>query len=78
VQLSNVLPVIQVDEKPHNYTNSSGLLRFLIHTAKTALQRGISARHWWCTSVILATQQAEIRRIVARSQPGQTVHKNLS
>jgi hypothetical protein len=28
--------------------------------------------------VILATQEAEIRRIVVQSQPGQVVHKPLS
>jgi hypothetical protein len=28
--------------------------------------------------VILATQEAEIRRIVVRSQPGQILHKTLS
>jgi ribosomal protein S21 len=29
-------------------------------------------------SVILATQEAEIRRIVVQSQPGQIVHQTLS
>jgi hypothetical protein len=33
---------------------------------------------WWLTSVILATQEAEIRRIMVRSQPGQIVHETLS
>jgi hypothetical protein len=28
---------------------------------------------WWLTSVILATQEAEIRRIAVRNQPGQIV-----
>jgi hypothetical protein len=28
-----------------------------------------SARYWWLTPVILATQKAEIRRIIIRSQP---------
>jgi hypothetical protein len=32
--------------------------------------------HWWLTPVILATQEAEIRRIVV--QLGQIVHKTLS
>jgi hypothetical protein len=27
-------------------------------------------RHWWLTPVILATQEAEIRRIVVQSSPG--------
>jgi hypothetical protein len=32
----------------------------------------------WLTPVILATQEAEIRRIVVQSQHKQTVHKTLS
>jgi hypothetical protein len=36
------------------------------------------SRCWWLTSVILATQEAEIRRITVQSQPGQIVHKMLS
>jgi hypothetical protein len=35
------------------------------------------ARHWWLTSVILAIQEAEIRRIMVRSQPIRTVLKTL-
>jgi hypothetical protein len=36
------------------------------------------ARYQWLTPVILATQEAEIRRIVVRSQPRQIVLKTLS
>jgi hypothetical protein len=36
------------------------------------------AGRWWLTPVILATQEAEIRRIEIRSQPGQIVHETLS
>jgi hypothetical protein len=32
----------------------------------------------WLTSVILATQEAEIREIEVPSQPGQIVHETLS
>jgi hypothetical protein len=34
--------------------------------------------HRWLTPVILATQEAEIRRITVRSQPGKIVHKILA
>jgi hypothetical protein len=37
-----------------------------------------SAIRQWFTSVILATQEAEIRRITVQSQPRQIVHKTLS
>jgi hypothetical protein len=36
------------------------------------------ARHRWLTPVILATQEAEVRRIVVRSQSRQIVLKTLS
>jgi hypothetical protein len=36
------------------------------------------ARHWWITPVILASPEAEIRKIVVRGQPGQIVRVTLS
>jgi hypothetical protein len=30
-----------------------------------------AARGWWLTPLFLATQEAEIRRIMVQSQPGQ-------
>jgi hypothetical protein len=38
----------------------------------------IFAGYRWLTSVILATQEAEIRRIMVQSQPGQIVQETLS
>jgi hypothetical protein len=32
----------------------------------------------WLTPIMLAIQEAEIRRIVVQSQPGQIVHKTIS
>jgi hypothetical protein len=36
------------------------------------------ARCWWLMPIILATQEAEIRKIEFQSQPGQIVHETLS
>jgi hypothetical protein len=36
------------------------------------------AGHWWLMSIILATQEAEIRRMVVQSQPRQIVLETLS
>jgi hypothetical protein len=44
----------------------------------SAILRKDSARCWWLTPVILATQEADIRRIMVQSQPGQIVHETLS
>jgi hypothetical protein len=38
----------------------------------------IGAGRQWLTPVILATQEAEIRRIAVGSQPRQIVHEALS
>jgi hypothetical protein len=37
-----------------------------------------TAGHQWLKPIILATQEAEMRRITVQSQPGQTVHETLS
>jgi hypothetical protein len=39
------------------------------------LRKSNTARCWWLTSVILATQEAEIRRITVQSQPRQIVRE---
>jgi ABC-type antimicrobial peptide transport system ATPase subunit len=38
----------------------------------------VIARRQWFTPVILATQEAAIRRITVQSQPGQIVQETLS
>jgi hypothetical protein len=38
-----------------------------------AIKSHCLARHQWLTPVILATQEAEIRRMAVQSQPGQIV-----
>jgi hypothetical protein len=45
-----------------------------LHTQKGL----VPARRQWLTPVILATQEAEIRRISVRSQPRQIVCESLS
>jgi hypothetical protein len=42
------------------------------------IRQFLPARHQWLTPVILATQKAEIRRIVVQTQLGQTVRETLS
>jgi hypothetical protein len=37
-----------------------------------------AAGHWWLTPETLATQEAEVRRIVVKSQPGEIVLETLS
>jgi hypothetical protein len=36
------------------------------------------AGHWWLTPVILANEEAEIRRIEVQSHPGEIVRETLS
>jgi hypothetical protein len=45
---------------------------------KTSNKMFFITRRWWLTPAILATKEAEIRRIVVRSQPMKIVCKPLS
>jgi hypothetical protein len=53
-------------------------LRSAWTTQQDTVFKNNKSGHQWFTPVILATQEAEIRRIVVRSQPGQIVCKILS
>jgi hypothetical protein len=44
----------------------------------TDIKKDVRAGCWWLTPVILAAQEADIRRIEVRSQPGQVVLETLS
>jgi hypothetical protein len=44
-----------------------------LHISCFPAKKTNSAGRWWLTPVILVTQEAEIRRIMVRSQPGQIV-----
>jgi hypothetical protein len=41
-------------------------------------EKTVTVKHQWFTPVILATQEAEIRRITVQSQPTPIVHETLS
>jgi hypothetical protein len=41
-------------------------------------ESGFVTGHQWLTPIILATQEAEIRRIMVQSQTWQIVHETLS
>jgi hypothetical protein len=54
-------------------------LRFHLTPARLAIiKKTNKARYLWLMPVILACQEAEIRRIAVRSQLGQTICKTLS
>jgi hypothetical protein len=59
-----------------------GLFSLLASVNNTAMnmhiQKSLEAGHWWLTPVILATWEAEIRRITVHSQLRQIVLETLS
>jgi hypothetical protein len=59
------------------YGVASGVRRQVQEPSDT-VRDNLICRPWWLTSVILAIEEAKIRRIVVRSQPRQIVHKTLS
>jgi hypothetical protein len=48
-------------------------LHFFVVVVIAEFKEFFTAQHWWLTPVIVATQEAEIRRIVVQSQPRQIV-----
>jgi hypothetical protein len=52
--------------------------QILIYSCLKENNKNPQARSQWLTPVILATQEAEIRRITVQSQPGQIVWETLS
>jgi hypothetical protein len=48
-------------------------LAYSLHKALVRIKAHITARCWWLTPVILATWEAEVRRIEVQSQPEQIV-----
>jgi hypothetical protein len=49
-------------------------MSYILSLLKTIIMAGC----WWLRPIIPSTQEAEIRRIEVRSQPGQIVHETLS
>jgi hypothetical protein len=43
-----------------------------------SLKKNFRGGHQWLTPIIIATQEAEIRRITIQGQPGQIVRQTLS
>jgi hypothetical protein len=52
------------------------LVKNLIFKINLSFKKHFLARHQWLMPVILTTQEAEIRSIKVRSQPGQTVPRD--
>jgi hypothetical protein len=78
---SRNLPAQTYNKRSHHLTIASSLSLQLHSTGSWAHITGSywpfkifsTARSWWLIPVILAIQEAEIRRIMIGTQPGQTV-----
>jgi hypothetical protein len=64
--------------KPTNVASIFLTVFLALQTKLFPLHNHSFARHWWLTPIILTTQEAEIRRILVQSQPGQRVPETLS
>jgi hypothetical protein len=64
--------------KSHHILKSSSRYINNLNIKLTIYRSYIQARCWWLTPIILAIQEAEIRRIVVQSQPRQIVGETLS
>jgi hypothetical protein len=71
---NNRVPALQV-QNPTNPPKKKSL-HLLVCLLNCNLYKHM-AWHLWLTPVILATQEAEIRRITVQSQAGQIVHETL-
>jgi hypothetical protein len=58
--------------------NPTKFLRKGTNFTASNCKRQNTAEHWWLTLVILATGEAEIRRIAVRGEPRQIVPETLS
>jgi hypothetical protein len=72
----NSLPGV-LEEFFHSFSVSLFSFYFVTSTVQDIL-KNYSHWAWWLTPVILATQEAKIRRIVVRSQARQIVPETLS
>jgi hypothetical protein len=70
-----VLPAIPVFGAKIGETQAQASLGHITHPVSENNKR---AGCWWLMPVIPATQEAEIRRIIVRSNPRQIVSKTLS